>query len=213
LSVLAWRYKDSAWEPAPDSVSVHLDADGAVLVQGHAEGEPDRWAENENSGAAYPIRVTVAVEEEYRLTSASAVTDKPTGWPDLESVLDGQAYKYEARKKAYLPVDADDEPVMDDPDNTEILAPSSATEIASDQTGLTKAAKRTLLAASRPSLSGSIRVYALNWDLESGQFITSLTGGGSRPTLTINAVVQSITYDMTEGQESMTLTLGGGTTV
>lgn len=211
LSILAWRYKGSAWEPAPDGVSVHIDSDGSILITGHAPEEPDRWGEN-GSGTAYDIGITIAVEDDARLTSASAVTDKPTGWPTLEKAVDHNASQYEADSEAYLPVDGSNQPVLDNPSTARYHAGSgSPAVLKNDRDTLTKVAKRTLSAHSRPRLEGSIRVYALDWTIAPGQKVATLTGGGSRPSMTINAVVASIVYDMSEGNESMTLTFGGDT--
>lgn len=205
LQIHVWRYKGETWEPAPDGVACHVKRlDGSIHITGQAKGEDCRWGEN-GTDTAYPIRVTIAVEDDARLTSAAAVEDKPTGWPTIEACVDAHEYEYSERKGAYLPNDGSGHPVLDNPAATGMLN----AVLRNDQDRLTAAATRTLKAQSKPSLSGSLTIKELDWTLKPGQLVGALTGGGARGTITINAVIHAISYNMAEGQESMQLTLGG----
>jgi hypothetical protein len=200
LKVLAWRYKSATWEPMPEGVSLVLLPEGGIMLSGRAPNEQTRWADDGSGG--YPIRVTIAVEADERLTTstnpleASGDAEPLQHWPHLQQVVDnGDEFLYEARTEAYLPVDASGDPVIDDPNSYSTLGSASSPDVVrDDQAQLDAATQRTLDILSRPEVHGEIVCHDLRFDMQVGDDIGSLTGGGNRPNITLNAVIGKLEF-------------------
>lgn len=208
LRVTAWRYKSAAWEQMPDGVSVQLHKDGSIQFRGKAEGDDTRWLEQPASAGLYPVKITLAIEADERLsTTTDPLTDIPSGWPTLEKVIDNAAHQYEKRTAATLPTDGG-AVCMDDPDG--VTAFNNV--LKTDQAKLDAEAQRTLDALARPRMDGDINLHTLDWDAEPGMFVQTLIGGGTRPDIDVLAVAHEITYSgLATGSPAMKLTLGGDT--
>jgi len=212
LDIRAWRYIDAAWERAPQHVSVRAVEDGSLLVTGIDPDTGERWGYDPEGECAYDVRFTIAVEDDSRLTTSAAVTDKPSGWPTLEDVIDAHTFVYEAQAGAVIPTDSGGDPTIDAiAADTTKGSGASPNVLKSDQARLDALATRTLATRAHPFLSGRLTIKDCDWTIYPGQKIGNLTGGGARPTLALNAIVESIDYHLGEGQESMTLHLGGDT--
>jgi len=200
INLLAWRYKDSAWEPAPDGVGCTIHPDGSIWLTGRAKDDSARWADDGSSG--YPIRVTLAVEMDERLTtSTSPIADSGVSdWPTIEGLADSPDNIYEARVLAYLPNDGatGPQPVLDNPTSTDELGTATGPDIIRDDSeSLEAEANRTLRIFAAPRLTGTVEVYYIleaDWDYYPGVIIRELEGGGDREDMIINAVVNNIQF-------------------
>jgi hypothetical protein len=204
LRMQVWRSTDggSTWERLPGQVTAQPLRDRVgfrlptIVRHAASYGGESGYVWSHNSGTAYDMRLTIAVEADERLVKTASYA-VPTDCPPGELFLPaGPRYRHEARRDCWLPTDggAPASPVLNSATDAE-FADGTTTAIQDDGDELETLAERRLDLVNAPRLSGTVTLkYICPW-WQPGMMLEELDFGGEIGAVSVRRAVAEVVYD------------------
>lgn len=207
-----WRSKDAGatWEPAPAGVAaaplagalgVELPAAARQELSRAPGAAPERWSWD-GDDSPWDIRVTASLGADRRASFLAQKSD--TGWPASERLVLESGFRFDARRKAWIPASGG-HPVAEGGEPA-LFGAAAADPERDDRERLAAAAERRLSDLARPSWRGEVRLSALRADVAPGDWLVKLAGGGDRPDVEVRAAVRRLIWSV----EDQTTAVGFG---